>query len=101
MESRKTTPGSGNTANIGGIDDIEKLKNGQGHFSPEGEDVFNDYWMHYIRKEGCNKIGLKEQPFTNMGSYKKWVKDGRKGDKLIEEYYSIHDNNTESEADEE
>ena len=96
----KTTPGSGNTANIGGIDDIEKLKNGQGHFSSEGEEVFNDYWMHYIRKEDCNKIGLKEQPYTNLESYKKWVKEGRKGDKLIEDYYSVHDNNTESESDE-
>ncbi len=96
----KTTPGSGNTANIGGIDSIDKLKNGTGSFSSEGEDVFNDYWMHYIRNEDCNKIGLKEQPFTNLTKYKKWVEEGRKGDKLIEGYYNVHDNDTESESDE-
>lgn len=96
----KTTPGSGNTANIGGIDSLEKLKNGTGPFSSDGEDVFNDYWMHYIRKEDCNKMGLKEQPFTNLTKYKKWVEDGRQGDKLIEDYYKVHDNDTESESDE-
>lgn len=96
----KTTPGSGNTANIGGIDDIEKLKKGTGPFSSEGENIFNDYWMHYIRNEDCNKIGLKEQPFTNIISYKKWIEEGRKGDRLIEDFYKVHDNNTESESDE-
>jgi len=99
-EVAKTTPGSGNTTNIGGIDDIEKLKKGTGTFSSEGENIFNDYWMHYIRNEDCNKIGLKEQPFTNITSYKKWVEEGRKGDKLIEDFYKVHDNNTESESDE-
>ena len=99
-EVAQTTPGSGNTTNIGGIDDIEKLKKGTGTFSSEGENIFNDYWMHYIRNEDCNKIGLKEQPFTNITSYKKWVEEGRKGDKLIEDFYKVHDNNTESESDE-
>jgi hypothetical protein len=39
--------GSGNTANIGSITDIEDLKNGNGVFSKLGEDWFDEYWMNY------------------------------------------------------
>lgn len=39
--------GSGNTANIGSIKDIEDLKNGNGVFSKLGEDWFDEYWMNY------------------------------------------------------
>ena len=39
--------GSGNTANIGSITDIEDLKNGNGVFSNLGEDWFDEYWMNY------------------------------------------------------
>ena len=38
--------------------------------------------------------------FTNLTKYKKWVEDGRQGDKLIEDYYKVHDNDAESESDE-
>ena len=41
----KDTPGSGNTRNIGGDSNIQKLINGQGPFAELGEDVFNDYWQ--------------------------------------------------------
>jgi len=39
--------GSGNTANIGSITDIEDLKNGNGVFSKLGEEWFDEYWMNY------------------------------------------------------
>lgn len=39
--------GSGNTANIGSITDIDDLKNGNGVFSLLGEKWFDEYWMNY------------------------------------------------------
>lgn len=39
--------GSGNTANIGSIKDIEALKKGEGVFSLLGEEWFDEYWMNY------------------------------------------------------
>jgi hypothetical protein len=39
--------GSGNTANIGSINDIEDLKKGNGVFSQIGEEWFDEYWMNY------------------------------------------------------
>ncbi|MBN2746405.1 MAG: EcoRV family type II restriction endonuclease [Bacteroidales bacterium] len=39
--------GSGNTANIGSIKDIDDLKSGNGVFSQLGEDWFDEYWVNY------------------------------------------------------
>jgi len=39
--------GSGNTANIGSIIDIEDLKNENGVFSQLGEEWFDEYWINY------------------------------------------------------
>lgn len=39
--------GSGNTANIGSIIDIEDLKKENGIFSKLGEEWFDEYWMNY------------------------------------------------------
>ncbi len=39
--------GSGNTANIGSIKDIEDLKAGNGVFSKLGEEWFDEYWINY------------------------------------------------------
>ena len=39
--------GSGNTANIGSINNIDDIINGRGMFSQLGESVFDDYWMNY------------------------------------------------------
>jgi len=38
---------SGNTANIGSINNIEDIINGYGLFSKLGEEWFDDYWMNY------------------------------------------------------
>jgi len=39
--------GSGNTANIGSINNIDDIINGNGIFSKLGENWFDDYWMNY------------------------------------------------------
>ena len=39
--------GSGNTANIGSIQRIEDIQNGNGVFAKAGEELFDDYWMNY------------------------------------------------------
>lgn len=39
--------GSGNTANIGSIKNIEDLKAGRGVFSKLGEEWFDEYWINY------------------------------------------------------
>lgn len=39
--------GSGNTANIGSINDIDDLKAGNGVFSKLDEEWFDEYWMNY------------------------------------------------------
>lgn len=39
--------GSGNTANIGSINNIEDIINGNGMFARLGEEWFDDYWMNY------------------------------------------------------
>jgi hypothetical protein len=39
--------GSGNTANIGSIVDIDDLRNGNGIFSQLGEEWFDEYWINY------------------------------------------------------
>jgi len=39
--------GSGNTANIGSINNIDDIINGRGMFSKLGEQWFDDYWMNY------------------------------------------------------
>ena len=54
--------GSGNTANIGSINNIEDILNGNGMFSRLGESWFDDYWMNYNKitipdgKDGTKKI---------------------------------------------
>ena len=39
--------GSGNTANIGSIQKIEDILNGNGVFAKAGEAYFDDYWMNF------------------------------------------------------
>jgi len=54
--------GSGNTANIGSINNIKDVVLGKGMFSKLGEEWFDDYWMNYNKiiiadgKGGTKKI---------------------------------------------
>ena len=50
--------GSGNTANIGSINNIRDIINGNGMFAKLGEKWFDDYWMNY------NKISVSENGKT-------------------------------------
>ncbi len=43
--------GSGNTANIGSIQKIEDIINGNGVFAKAGEELFDDYWTNFGKIE--------------------------------------------------
>lgn len=43
--------GSGNTANIGSIQKIEDILNGNGVFAKAGEELFDDYWTNFGKIE--------------------------------------------------
>lgn len=59
--------GSGNTANIGSIQYIEDIVNGNGVFAKAGEELFDEYWMNYgkinIMVEG------KLKPIASFAKY--------------------------------
>ncbi len=65
-------PGSGNTKNIGSVNKIEDLINGNGIFSKLGEDVFNDYWMYYLTSDMAKKAELPKPYYSNIIEYKKF-----------------------------
>ncbi len=65
-------PGSGNTKNIGSISNINDLINGNGPFTPLGEDVFNDYWMYYLTKEMAKAAELQKPLYRNLDEYKEF-----------------------------
>lgn len=75
-------PGSGNTRNIGGTDEIKKLINGTGPFSELGEDVFDDYWMNYYSKADAKLYGPGEPNYNNLASYKAYKTNQALLDKL-------------------
>ncbi len=67
------TPGSGNTRNIGGVTDIQKLVNGQGPFAKLGEDVFDDYWINYFNKADAQVAGIGTPHYTSLKTYKEYL----------------------------
>jgi len=64
-------PGSGNTANIGSITNLEKLRNGTGPFSEYGSELFEHYWRNYLRNEDAERMGIK-RPYRNLVEYFTW-----------------------------
>ena len=66
-------PGSGNTRNIGGIININKLLQGKGPFADLGEDVFDDYWMRYFNKADASNAGLGKPNYSNLITYKDFL----------------------------
>jgi hypothetical protein len=69
-------PGSGNTRNIGGITDIDKLIKGEGPFAAfgdKGEDVFDDYWSNYFKIEDAKKAGIGTPNYNNLSTYKEYL----------------------------
>ena len=60
-------PGSGNTANIGSIKNIELLRRGEGtftQFGDEGKDIFEDYWRNFDWRP--------RRKYTNLDGYLTW-----------------------------
>lgn len=49
--------GSGNTANIGSIKNIDDIINGRGMFSELGERWFDDYWMNFGKITTTDRAG--------------------------------------------
>lgn len=47
--------GSGNTANIGSIQNIDDILNGNGVFAKAGEELFDDYWANFGKLEILSK----------------------------------------------
>lgn len=65
--------GSGNTANIGSIKNIEDIINGNGVFAKAGEELFDDYWANFgkmqIQKDKRHRKALSS--FTEYLKYRK------------------------------
>ncbi len=60
--------GSGNTANIGSIKNIEDIINGRGMFSRLGEAWFDDYWMNYRKIQALQPDG-SYRPISNLRDF--------------------------------
>lgn len=69
------SPGSGNTKNIGAINNLEKLINGQGVFSELGEEVYDDYWTFYLTNDMAKALEIK-RPYTNLKTYLEYKSKG-------------------------
>ena len=63
--------GSGNTANIGSINNIDDIINGNGMFSMLGECWFDDYWISYNKIPVSNGKG-KTKKITSLIDYVKY-----------------------------
>jgi len=63
--------GSGNTANIGSINNIDDIKNENGMFSKLGEEWFDDYWKNYNKIIKSGSKGDKIRNLYDFVSYRK------------------------------
>lgn len=53
--------GSGNTANIGSIQKIDDILNGNGVFAKAGEELFDNYWMNFGKIEVSDEKGRNKK----------------------------------------
>ena len=60
--------GSGNTANIGSIKNINDIIMGRGIFAQYGEKIFDDYWMNFGQISMTSKEG-KTKKLTSLDEY--------------------------------
>lgn len=63
--------GSGNTANIGSIQKVEDIINGNGVFSKAGEEYFDDYWKNFGKIQINGKNG-KSKVLSSFEEYLKY-----------------------------
>lgn len=68
--------GSGNTANIGSIQKISDILEGNGVFAKAGEEIFDDYWSNFGKIEilGKNKKRKKLSSFEEYLKYRRLPK---------------------------
>ena len=59
--------GSGNTANIGSIQNINDILNGNGVFARAGEALFDDYWINYGKIDIL--VGTKRKKLSSFSEY--------------------------------
>ena len=71
-------PGSGNTRNIGGIVELDKLISGEGTFSKLGEDVFDHYWMNFYNAADATKAGIGKPHYNNLETYQEYLEKEHK-----------------------
>lgn len=88
------SPGSGNTKNIGSINTIDKLVNGEGVFSALGEEVYDDYWMYFLTKDMAKALEIP-RPYTNLKSYLEYK---QRGIDILEEHREEIENLDEQDA---
>ncbi len=62
--------GSGNTANIGSIEKIEDIINGNGVFAKAGEALFDDYWANFGKIE--LQAGATRKKLSSFAEYLKY-----------------------------
>lgn len=62
--------GSGNTANIGSIQRIEDILNGNGVFAKAGEKYFDDYWANFGNIQVLDKNGK----YKKLSSFEEYLK---------------------------
>jgi len=74
----KDVPGSGNTKNIGAVNTVGELVNGQGPFSDLGEEVFDDYWMYYLTSDMARAVELEKPPYASLQTYLEYKRKVRR-----------------------
>lgn len=62
--------GSGNTANIGSIQKIDDILNGNGVFAKAGEELFDDYWANFGKIEVL--VNGKRKKLSSFDEYLKY-----------------------------
>lgn len=62
--------GSGNTANIGSINNIADILAGNGVFANAGEELFDDYWANFGKIEVLDKNGKRKK----LSSFEEYLK---------------------------
>ena len=60
--------GSGNTANIGSVKNIQDIITGNGTFAKAGEEIFDDYWANFGKLQIIGKNG-KRKAMTSFDEY--------------------------------
>lgn len=90
------SPGSGNTKNIGAINNVEKLINGKGIFSELGEEVYDDYWMYYLTNDMAKALEIP-RPYINLKTYLEYKE---RGINILEKHKEEIQNLNEDEVEE-